>query len=93
MMIRSINDCFHSFLTITYISVTFFLMFATMWMYDIRFDTRFFAIAYSFLAHTQLLVMEWSTEAIRNLARYIIAAIRMEVTVKISLPSHLIASL
>ena len=93
MVLRSINDCISSFLTSTYISFMFLLIFGTMWMYDVRFDTRFFAIAYSLLGHIELLFMEWSTDAIRNLAKYFTAAIRIEVIVTSSSLPHLTSSI
>jgi len=54
-------------------------MYGAMWKLDIRFDTRFFAVAYILLTHSELFVMDWFTEAIRNLAKYIAAVKRIQV--------------
>ena len=79
LALRSLSDCVHSFLSSTYISFTFLLMYGAMWIFDIRFDTRFFAVAYSLLGHTGIFVMEAFTEAIRGLAKYIAAQKRLQV--------------
>jgi membrane protein required for beta-lactamase induction len=54
-----------------------------MWKFDIRFDTRFFAVAYSLLGHTEVALMNWLTDAIRNFAKYIAAEKRIQVGLKI----------
>lgn len=54
-------------------------MFGAMWKFDVRFDTKFFAVAYSLLSHTEMFLMTWFTEAIRNLARHMTASKRIQV--------------
>ena len=81
LAIRSIIDCIHAFLSSTYMSFTFLLIYGAMWHFNIHFDTRFFAIAYNLLGHTELFFMEWFTEAIRSTARYVTSAKRIEVSV------------
>jgi hypothetical protein len=58
-------------------------MYGTMWIFGIRFDTRFFVVAYSLLGHTGFFVMDWFTEAIRNLAKYMAAEKRIRVCFQI----------
>jgi hypothetical protein len=70
----------HSFFSSTYVNVTFLLMYGAMWKFDIRFDTRFFAVAYCLLGHTELVFMGWFTEAIRSLAKYMTAVKRIQVS-------------
>ena len=73
-------------------SFTFLLIYGAMWALDIRFDTRFFAIAYSLLGHTELFFMDWFTEAIRSMARFITSAKRIQVDYSIEYPSHTLFS-
>lgn len=80
LAIRSVIDCIHAFLSSTYMSFMFLLIYGTMWYFNIPFDTRFFAIAYNLLGHTELFFMDWFTEAIRSTARYVAAAKRIEVS-------------
>ena len=80
LAIRSAIDCFHSFLSSTFMSFTFLMMFGAMWIFDIHFDTRFFAVAYSLLSHAELFFMDWFTEAIRNVASYMAAEKRIRVS-------------
>jgi hypothetical protein len=55
-------------------------MYGAMWKFDVRFDTRFFAVAYSLLNHTEIFLMGWLTEAIRSLAKYMAAEKRIQVS-------------
>ena len=80
LALRSGIDCIHSFFSSTFMSFTFLMMFGAMWMFNIRFDTRFFAIAYSLLSHAELFFMDWFTEAIRNVASYMAAEKRIRVS-------------
>jgi hypothetical protein len=85
LALRSIIDCIHSFLSSTSTSLIFLLIYGAMWKFDIHFDTRFFAIAYNLLIHTEVFVMGWFTEAIRNLAKYMAAEKRIQVCFKMFL--------
>jgi hypothetical protein len=80
LAIRSIIDCVHAFLSSTYMSFTFLLIYGAMWNFNIHFDTRFFAIGYNLLGHTEIFFMDWFTEAIRSAARYVASAKRIEVS-------------
>lgn len=59
--------------------MSFLLIYGAMWIFNIRFDLRFFAVAHSLLGHTGHFVLDSFTEAIRNLAKYIAAEKRMQV--------------
>lgn len=76
---RSLCDCIHAFLSSTYISMSFLFMYGAMWIFNIRFDVRFFAVAHSLLGHTGLFVLDSFTEGIRNLAKYLAAQKRIRV--------------
>ncbi|CAF2965891.1 unnamed protein product [Rotaria sp. Silwood2] len=39
-MLLAISDCFQALLLLTHISLTFLMMYGTMWSFDLRFDTR-----------------------------------------------------
>ena len=56
-------------------------MYGAMWYFQIRFDTRFFAVAYSLLNHIELFHMAFFAFAIRNLAKYVAAEKRIQVSV------------
>lgn len=43
------------------------------------FDARVFAIAYCLLGHVQLFFMDWFTEGIRSVAKYLAAKDRIQV--------------
>lgn len=79
LAIRSAFDCLHAFLSGTFMNFTFLMMFGAMWIFDIRFDTKFFAVAFSLLSHVELFFMDWFTEAIRNFASYMAAEKRIRV--------------
>lgn len=51
-----------------------------MWKFHMHLDTRLFAVAFSLLIHTEVFVMGWFTEAIRNLAKYMAAENRIQVS-------------
>jgi hypothetical protein len=63
LALRSVIDGIHSFLSCTYVSLTFLLMYGTMLKFDI----------------TEITIMGWFTEAIRNIAKYITAEKRIQV--------------
>lgn len=77
----SITECIHSFLSSTYISLILLMIYGTMWFFHMHFDTRLFAVTYCLLNHTELFVMGWFTNTIRNLAKYMAAEKRIQVGV------------
>jgi hypothetical protein len=81
--IRLIFFCVHTLLSHTYISLTFLMMYGTMWSIGIKFDTRFFALAACMLAYMRLSIVEFFNYAVRNLVYYLAAKKRIEVSMKI----------
>lgn len=61
--------------------MSFLLMYGAMWIFNVRFDVRFFAVAHSLLGHTGLFVLDSFTESVRNLAKYMAAQKRIQVCV------------
>jgi len=78
--LRLILDSFQTLLSHTYISVTFLMMCAAMWSFNIQFDTRFFAIASCMLGYMRLSVVDFFHYAIRYLVNYIAAQKRIQVS-------------
>ncbi len=62
----------------TYVGITFLIIFATMWFFDIRFDTRFFAIASCMLGYIELSVLNFGV-GIHTFAQYLTAEKRIQV--------------
>jgi hypothetical protein len=56
-------------------------MYGTMWAFDMRFDTRFFAIASCMLNYLEYSLIEFGV-AIRNLVNYLTAVKRIQVCLK-----------
>ncbi|CAF0825031.1 unnamed protein product [Rotaria sp. Silwood1] len=73
-----ICDCIRILFVLTHISLTFLMMYGTMWSLDIRFDTRFFAIASCMLGFMRLFVIEFFSYAVRDLSHYLPARKRIE---------------
>ncbi|CAF3956324.1 unnamed protein product, partial [Rotaria magnacalcarata] len=61
----------------TYVCVTFFMMYATMWSLDIPFDTRFFVVATCFLSHLKFSIWIFGS-SIRHCVNYLAAARRIQ---------------
>ncbi|CAF4229409.1 unnamed protein product [Rotaria sp. Silwood2] len=76
--IRLLIDCFQLFFSHTYIAVTLLMMYATMWSLNIRFDTRFFALATCMLSYMRLSVIDFFNLAVRSLAQYMAAKQRIQ---------------
>ncbi len=64
----------------SYISIMYLLMYGTMWAFDIKFDTRFYAIAACMLAFMQISAMIFIALGIRDLAQYLSAQRRIKVS-------------
>jgi hypothetical protein len=54
-------------------------MYGTMWSLNIRFDTRFFAIASCVMGFMRVYVIDFFSNAIRDLSDYLAARKRIEV--------------
>ena len=63
----------------TYVCVTFLILFATIWKFDIRFNTQFFAVASCMLGYIEMSVLYFGT-GIHSLAQYISAEKRIQVS-------------
>ena len=63
----------------TYVHITLLLTYSAMWLYDVRFDTRFFAMASCVLVLMQLSVMVYLSSGVRHLSQYFSAQKRIEV--------------
>ncbi len=77
---RLLLDCVQTLFSHTYISVTFLMMYGTMWALGTPFDTRFFALAACMLAYMRLSIIDFFTYAVRNLVHYLAARKRIEVS-------------
>ncbi|CAF0956797.1 unnamed protein product [Adineta steineri] len=78
LALRSFIDCIHSFLSNTYVGLTFLLIYGTMWNFNIYFDTRFYAIAFMLLSHVEYSIMVFFTEGIRSFAKFMAAQKRIQ---------------
>jgi hypothetical protein len=76
---RLILTCIQLLFSHTYINVTFLMMYATMWYFNVPFDTRFFAITTCILGNLKFAVIEFFASAIRDLAHYETARKRIQV--------------
>ena len=56
------------------------MMYGTMWSLDLRFDTQFFAIASCMLGFMRFSVVDFFSNAIRDLSHYLPARKRIEVS-------------
>jgi len=71
-------DSIELLLSHTYVCITFLIMYGSMWSLDIRFDTRFFVIAFCMLKYLEFSLLCFGT-GIRNLVNYLAAAKRIQV--------------
>lgn len=78
--LRLLLDCFQTLFSHTYIHVTFLMMYSTMWLLNIRFDTRFFVIATCMLGYMRLSVVDFFHYAIRSLVNYMASQKRIQVS-------------
>ncbi len=75
-------SCVEAVLSHSYISVTFVMMYGTMWSLDMRFDTRLFTIMYILLTYTRQSSVNYFNFAIRDLLNYMAAQKRIRVSLK-----------
>ncbi len=71
-------DSIELLLSHTYVCITFLIMYGSMWSLDIRFDTRFFVVAFSMLKYLEFSLFCYGN-GIRNLVNYLAAAKRIQV--------------
>jgi hypothetical protein len=77
--VYAIWDSIQMILSANYVGVSFLLMYGTMWTFDLRFDTYFFAIAYCVLAFMRFYVVEFFANGIHDLAHFLTARKRIQV--------------
>ena len=75
----SICDCVQIIFSNNYTNITFLMMYGTMWALNIRFDTRFFAIASCILGFVRIHGIEFFASGIHELSNYLAARKRIEV--------------
>ncbi|CAF2833335.1 unnamed protein product, partial [Rotaria sp. Silwood2] len=61
----------------SYISITFLMMYGTMWLFDMKFDTRVFTLSYVLLNYTRQSCINYFNFAIRDLLNYMAAQKRI----------------
>jgi len=57
------------------------MMYGTMWSLNIRFDTRFFAVASCLMGFMRVYVIDFFSNAIQDLSNYSVARKRIEVCI------------
>jgi hypothetical protein len=77
----AICDCIQFLLMLSHVSLTFLMMYGAMWSLDLRFDTRFFAVAFCILGFMRICVIEYFTSAVRELSHYLPAQKRIKVRI------------
>lgn len=60
------------------------MMYAAIWLLNIRFDTHFFAIGVCMLSYMRLSVVDFFSLAVRHLAQYMAAEKRIQVSFCVS---------
>lgn len=63
----------------TYTSITFLMIYATMWYLNIHFDPHFYAIASYLLTYMRMTIVEFFSFAVKNLVQYLSAQQRIKV--------------
>jgi hypothetical protein len=80
-MFRVILDCIQTLLSHTYINITFLIIYAILWSFDMRLDTRFFAVTMCMLNLIRSTTVHFFTIAIRCLVLYLAGQRRIQVTI------------
>ena len=65
--------CTQDLFLLSHVSLTLLMMYGAMWSLDLRFDTRFFAIASCMLGFMRISVIEYFTGAVRDFSHYLSA--------------------
>jgi hypothetical protein len=63
----------------TYVGVTFLIIYGTMWSLDMRFDTRFFAVASCMVGYLEISVIEFGI-GVHDFVHYLTAVKRLKVS-------------
>lgn len=77
--LRLMLDSLQMLFSHTYVCTTFLIIFSMMWMIDLRFDTRFFAIAACMLGYIEVSVLNFGI-GIHSVAQYFSAEKRIRVS-------------
>ncbi|CAF4409046.1 unnamed protein product [Rotaria magnacalcarata] len=75
--IRSIFDSIQTIFTQTYITVTFLIIFGTMWLLNMHFDMRLFTVAACMLCYLEISLMEFGI-GMHDLVHYAAAEKRIQ---------------
>ncbi|CAF4950125.1 unnamed protein product, partial [Rotaria sp. Silwood1] len=75
--LRLIPETIELFFSQTYVCITFFIMYGTMWSFHIPFDTRFFAVASCILSYLGYSILSFGS-GIRNFVNYLTAVKRLQ---------------
>ncbi|CAF4171006.1 unnamed protein product [Rotaria sp. Silwood2] len=71
--------CIEMILSQNYVSITFLMMYGTMWLFDMKFDTRVFTLSYVLLSYTHQSCVNYFNFAIRDLLNYVVAQKRIRI--------------
>lgn len=77
---RLLLDCFQTLLSHTHMAITLLMIFMVIWLLDLRFDTRLFAILVCLVGYMRMWTIDTFNYAVRNLVHYLAARRRIEVT-------------
>lgn len=79
--LRLMLDSLQMLLSHTYVCMTFLIIFSMMWTIDLRFDTRFFAIAACMLGYIEVSVLNFGI-GMHTVAQYFSAEKRIRVSLE-----------
>ncbi|CAF0980830.1 unnamed protein product [Rotaria sp. Silwood1] len=74
----ALYECIQMVFSNNFIPISLLLMFGTMWLFNIRFDTNFFAIAACILSFMRLYVIEYFSLGTQFISNYLAARKRIE---------------
>ena len=77
--LRLIPDSIQLLLSHTYICFTFLVMYGTMWALNMRFDTRFFAVASCMFYYLEYSLLEFG-RGVGDFVNYLAAVKRIQVS-------------
>ncbi len=77
--LRLIPDSIQLLLSHTYICITFLVMYGTMWSLNMRFDTRFFAVASCMFYYLEYSLLEFG-RSVGDFVNYLTAVKRIQVS-------------
>ena len=73
-------NCIEVVLSQCYISITFLIIYGTMWFLKMKFDTRIFTLLYVLLNYTRQSSINYFNFAVRDLLNYMAAQRRIRVS-------------